>query len=88
MPLTKKDFNTEIENIFRQADALGLSYIGLCSGKLHRKLGGYPGKNMRMPVCCACMRKKLRPDAGDRTIEAPPKGDGATLLIQYVIPRP
>lgn len=89
MPPRAPDFNAELDRIFREAESLGLSYIGITSGNIHRKLGDYPSRtNNRMPLCCKCMRDKMRPDAGDRTIEAPPKGDGATLLIHYVIPRP
>lgn len=89
MPPTKLTFDTELDRIFHEAESLGLSYIGLTSGKLHRKLGNYPnGGNHRMKQCCECMRDKMRTDAGDRIIEAPPKGDGANLLIHYVIPRP
>lgn len=89
MPPTKLTFDTELDRIFHEVAELGFSYVGLTAGKLHRMVGDYPSRtNNRMPLCCKCMRDKMRPDAGDRTIEAPPKGDGANLLIHYVIPRP
>ena len=89
MPPTKLTFDTELDRIFHEAESLGLSYIGLTSGKLHRITGNYPnGGNHRMKQCCDCMRGKIRADAGDRTIESPLQGNGANLLIQYAIPRP
>lgn len=89
MPHTKQDFNTMIDSIFSEAENLGLSYIGLKSKELHRRLGDYPnGRAHRMPLCCKCMRDKMIPAVGDRIVEAPPKGNGAKLLIHYVIPRP
>lgn len=87
MSVTKNQFNAELERIFSVATELGLSYIGVHAGQLHRKLGSYPGKNHTMPTCCECMRRKLDSHAGDRIIAAPEKGDGASLLIQYIIPR-
>ena len=86
MPPKESDFNAELDRIFAAAAALNLSYIGLTSGELHRRVGSYPGDH-RMPVCCRSMRRKFDSHAGDRVIASPEKGDGATLLIQYVIPR-
>jgi hypothetical protein len=57
------------------------------AGDLHRRLGGYPGRNHRMPVCCAVMRAAFAPDAGDLIVEEPPSGRGASFTIRYVLPR-
>jgi hypothetical protein len=48
-------------------------------------VGGYPGNNHRMPVCCAAMRAEMR--AGDNIVRAPPSGDGANVVIEYRLPR-
>ena len=82
---TSVDFQDELDNIFRKAQQQGLSEIKVKSGDLHRKVGGYPSHNHRMPVCCQVMREKMRP--GDQILAAPPKGDVATLVIRYRLPR-
>jgi 5-methylcytosine-specific restriction protein A len=62
-----------------------LREITIKSGDLHRRVGGYPSHNHRMPVCCHVMRANMR--SGDQILAAPPKGDGATLVIRYRLPR-
>ena len=52
---------------------------------LHRKVAGHPGAPNRMPVCCSIMRRMMTP--GDIQIQAPPKGDGGNLVIEYRLPR-
>ncbi len=78
---TVKMFEAEIINLQKQARKSNLQYIEINSGELHRKIGGYPGKNHRMPVCCDAMRKMMR--EGDEIITQPPKGNGASLTIKY-----
>lgn len=78
-------FQAELDHIFRTAQQQGLSEIKVKSGELHRQVGGYPSNNHRMPVCCQVMRENMRP--GDQILAAPPKGDGATLVIRYKLPR-
>lgn len=56
-------------------------HIDLISGNIHRAVGGYPGSNHRMPVCCEVMYDRIKGD--DEVIVAPPKGKGATLKIRY-----
>jgi 5-methylcytosine-specific restriction protein A len=48
-------------------------------------VGGYPGENHRMPVCCEVMRSTMAP--GDQVVETPPSGKGAALTIRYRLPR-
>jgi len=60
-------------------------YIDVKSGDLHSAVGSYPGVNHRMPVCCGVMRSAMKP--GDEVLYAPPKGNGASLLIRYKLPR-
>lgn len=56
-------------------------YIDLNSGQIHREVGGYPGNNHRMPVCCEVMYKNMK--GTDYVLSAPPKGNGASLNIRY-----
>ena len=66
--------HTKIEN-------MNGDYIDLISGNIHRELGGYPGKNHRMPPCCKAMRNLMSDQ--DKVINEPKKGNGATLTIRY-----
>ena len=82
---TSKDFQAELENIFRQAQSQNMQWVEVQAGDLHRQVGGYPARNHHMPVCCQVLRANMQ--AGDQILAAPPKGNGATLLIRYHLPR-
>jgi len=56
-------------------------YIDIVSGDVHRLVGGYPGRDHSMPVCCDVMRQRMNGD--DFEVEGPLKGKGATLKIRY-----
>jgi hypothetical protein len=58
------------------------------AGELHSRVADYPGRNHRIPVCCEVMRGAFAADAGDVILEEPPSGQGASLTIRYVLPRP
>jgi 5-methylcytosine-specific restriction protein A len=79
------DFHTPLREIYFSGEKRGLSKIAVNSGDLHRQVGGYPGPNHRMPMCCAAMRSEMR--NGDKIIQSPPKGNGASLTIEYQLPR-
>ena len=81
----QRPFEEALGKRFRSAQRSGLSFIDIVSGDLHRDVGGYPGPEHRMPVCCSVMEREVRP--GDRVVSAPPKGKGATLTIRYRLPR-
>jgi hypothetical protein len=78
-------FERAIRDTFQVESGEGRSYVEIVSGNLHRSVGGYPGRNHRMPVCCSVMRQTMRP--GDGVIASPPSGQGATLKIRYGLPR-
>jgi 5-methylcytosine-specific restriction protein A len=82
---TSEDFRDALRARFARGEALGLTFVEIISGELHRGLGGYPGPTHRMPSCCAAMRAEQR--GGDETLHAPPSGQGATLHIRYRLPR-
>jgi len=85
MPPTAQDFQNELNKIFQEAQQQGKSYVDIKSGELHRQVGGYPGHNHRMPVCCRVMRRNMKPQ--DQILQEPPSGQGATLVIRYKLPR-
>jgi len=81
------DFRNELYRIMLEATKAGRPNVDINAGELHRRVGNYPGKNHRMPVCCEVMRRALATDAGDVVLEQPPNGQGARLTIRYVLPR-
>ena len=84
-PLTADDFRQGLAGLFSHAQGVGETSIEVNSGELHRSLGGYPGPDHRMPVCCSVMYQEMR--EGDQILTAPAKGKGASLTIQYRLPR-
>lgn len=56
-------------------------HIDIRSGDIHETVGGYPGPDHRMPVCCEVMYSIMKGD--DIVIASPPKGKGANLVIRY-----
>jgi hypothetical protein len=87
VPPTTNDFDRELRTLFQEAQAQGKSSVTVTAGDLHRRLGGYPGTtNHRMPIACQSMRKAMA--GADKVISAPPRGKGASLKIEYRLPRP
>lgn len=78
-------FAEEIARRFIEAEKLGADSIKVNAGEVHQAVGGYPGKNHSMPTCCDAMYREQRD--GDQVVSAPFKGKGATLTIEYMLPR-
>jgi 5-methylcytosine-specific restriction protein A len=55
------------------------------AAQLHRALGGYPGVNHRIPICCSVMRTSMR--EGDSIVISPDRGIGPSLTVRFVLPR-
>jgi hypothetical protein len=68
-----------ISNKMHAAKAAKKHSITLVSGDIHKELGLIS----RMPMVCRAMRKLM--NDGDKIHHAPPKGDGATLKIEYFL---
>ena len=83
--VSRAEFGVELRDQLTRAEARGAPYVDINSGQLHRKVGGYPGNNHRMPVCCEVMYAEMKD--GDEVLDAPPKGKGASLTIRYQLPR-
>ncbi len=79
-------FRRALQYEFARAAGLGLASISIRAGDLHRTVGGYPGKSHRMPVCCHAMKSMM--GSGDTVLVSPPSGLGASLTIEYGLPRP
>ena len=83
---TGERFRAELMLMFREAEAAGNALLDVEAKELHRRVGGYPGPDHRMPSCCGAMRAKMGP--GDIVLYSPPSGHGANLRIRYRLPRP
>jgi 5-methylcytosine-specific restriction protein A len=83
--VTETDFRDALWREFARAEQAGASSVSVRAGDLHRTVGGYPGPVHRMPLCCAVMQSERHP--GDRVLHSPPQGAGASLMIEYKIPR-
>lgn len=77
----EKTFAHVLKGIIEKAKAEGQDYIDVESGYLHRIVGGYPGRNHKMPLCCRVMRSFMKKN--DIILYSPPSGKGATLRIRY-----
>ena len=86
-PMTADDFRAALAKLFGDAVAAGRSTVVVRSGDLHRIVGGYPGIDHRMPVCCNVMYAEMV-DGVDEILSAPPKRQGASLAIEFLLPRP
>jgi hypothetical protein len=82
---TADDFREALNSLFVEEAKKGKKYIEVRSGDLHRNVGGYPGTNHAMPTCCKVMERERK--AGDTILQSPPKGNGASLVIRYMLPR-
>lgn len=84
---TAEDFSNELFRMMAEAGKAGDEFVEIEAGELHRRVGGYPGRDHRMPNCCRVMREQLSLDDGDAVISEPPSGQGASLAIRYRLPR-
>ena len=82
---TAEDFRLTLRARMQEAEQTSKTTVEINSGQLHRQVGGYPGQNHRMPMCCAVMRSEMT--AGDAILREPPKKQGASLTIRYQLPR-
>ena len=79
----KEDFIKEIQKLKQEAKTKGLEYVDIVSGDVHRTLGGYPGKNHRMRICCEVMYEMM--GVKDEVLNAPASTYGATVEIRYYL---
>ena len=85
MSINKESFQTALRETLNVAENLGLVAVDVNSGNLHRRIGGYPRQDHRMPVCCDAMHDEMK--AGDEIVSQPEKGKGASLVVRYRLPR-
>lgn len=80
-----EEFQKALQDLLRKAEDLGFVAVEVNSGDLHRKVGGYPGQDHRMTMCCEVMYKSMAP--GDEIIYQPESGKGASVVVRYKLPR-
>ena len=78
---TVSDFRKALKKLLNEEKKKGALYVDVRAANLHRSVGGYPGKENRMPLCCEVMRSMMHP--GDEVLREPKKGYGASLTIRY-----
>ena len=82
------DFPTALQGRFREASGVGRRWMYVTASDLHREVEGHStsaGED-RMRLCVDAMRDAMRD--GDTVLCEAPGGDGATLTIRYLLPRP
>lgn len=84
---TADEFRAGLLRMMSDAQNAGNEYAEINAGELHRRVGGYPGRDARMPNCCQVMRAQLALNYGDTVVDEPPSGQGASLTIRYRLPR-
>lgn len=85
MTATANDFANELSAMLAGAAELGLSAVEISAGDLHRRVGGYPGTDHRMPMSCAAMEKAMQD--GDALLPNTLKKYGASFTVRYALPR-
>ena len=78
-----QEFRDEIMRQKSEARKAGKKFVNLTSRDIHLELGGYPGKNHRMPSCCHAMYDLMK--TGDEVIKPVDCGYGASLTIKYYL---
>ncbi len=88
--MTILEASSALDGVLDGAAADGLIRgVSVQAGNLHRLIGGYPARDgaHSMPTVCGAMRREYSPDKGDRIVYEPKKGKGASLEIEFVLPR-
>jgi hypothetical protein len=66
-----------------RATAQDFADVLITCGDLYRSVGGYPGSDHGMPVCCDAMEAEILP--GDIVLVE--KDTGAGMTVRYYLPR-
>ncbi len=80
---SKNSFATVLKEQMEKARSSGASSLTITSKELHQLVGGYPGPNHKMFVCCTAMYNAMGKD--DVIVSKPPSGKGASLKITYYL---
>ena len=79
----REDFQRGLDRMREDARNCGETSIVITSGDLHRRVGGYPGSDHRMPTCCDVMEKNMK--GSDKVLPNALKRYGASFKVRYNI---
>src|SRR6266508_5366309 len=82
MTPTAWDVRNKLTVILNTAKHSGEPYVDVESSNLHKALGGDPNFP-RMPICHDVMTRMMHP--GDSILKETGNGDGATMMIRYIL---
>ena len=57
--MTADDFRRELRAQLADAQHPAEVHVDINAGELHRRVGGYPGRNHRMRLCCHVLRREM-----------------------------
>ena len=77
---SREDFEIALQTRLQHAKEERKHTLGVRSGDLHQDVGGYPGPNHQMSLCCDVMREAM---GSDDTIESSESNPGPNLLVRY-----
>ncbi|WP_431030064.1 hypothetical protein [Lysinibacillus sp. LZ02] len=81
--LTTETFLNCIELLKQIGRQNNLPQLVITAEEVHKLVGGYPGKNHRMPMCCNAMFKSMR--EGDEILHSTPSKQSNTTKIKYYL---
>ena len=76
-------FRQELLAQMNRAAKGGLTDVLISSGELYRSLGGYPGSQHGMPLCCDAMQAEMK--SGDTLLVE--RSHGVGMTVRYLLPR-
>lgn len=77
----ERRFSAALEKLLTAARKRGEGFVEVNAAALHRAVGGYPGPQHHMPLCCHVLRGAMGPD--DFVVREPRSGSGPTLTLRY-----
>jgi hypothetical protein len=70
-----EDFHRALAELLKSASEFGVVAADVNAGNLHRRTGGYPRNDHRMPQCCEALRAAIHPT--HEVVTERPSGQGA-----------
>ena len=79
-----EDFRQALAGFLSEAERDGRTRVEVSAAQLHRALGGYPGRDHRIPICCSVMRAGMR--EGDSIVVSTPCRRGSRVHCPFYAP--
>jgi len=78
------DTRNELQNIMNWAKQKGIIEVTINAGKLGEALGLYDSNKNNVKSVCDAMKSMMK--EGDKIVDEPPSGEGASVTIKYKVP--